>query len=71
MDLTRKKPFYEWWSLFKFNNLKPAPGRALKFYTNVEKGVKMKVKKFEELIHTFAEVTVEKLVEGLFALLIS
>ena len=36
---------------------------ALKFYTSVEKGLKLKVKKFWWLIPTFLEVTGEKLVE--------
>ena len=40
---------------------------ALKFYTSVEKGLKLKVRKFWGLIVTFVEVTAEKLVGGLFA----
>ena len=36
----------------------------LKFYTSVGKGLKLKVTKFSELIHTFVEVTGEKLVGG-------
>ena len=39
---------------------------ALKFYTSVAKWLKLKVKKFLGLIPTFAEVTAEKLVGGLF-----
>ena len=48
-------------SWFKFNNLGLALGVALKYYTSVEKGLKLKVKKFWGLIVTFVEVTVEKL----------
>ena len=35
---------------------------ALKFYTSVEKGLKLKIRKFGGLIPTFVEVTEEKLV---------
>ena len=42
-----KKPcFFEGWSLFKLNNFGPALGTNLKFYTSVEKGLKLKVRKF-------------------------
>ena len=41
-----------------------ALGIALKFYTRVAKGLKLKVKKFWELIPTFAEVTREKPIAG-------
>ena len=34
----------------------------LKFYTNVEKGLKLKVRKFYGQVPTFVEVTGEKLV---------
>ena len=34
-------------------------GMALKFYTSVAKGLKLKVRKFYELIPTFVEVTEE------------
>ena len=44
-----------------------AVGMALKFYISMTKGLKRKDKKFLELIHTFVEVTREKLVRGLFA----
>ena len=40
---------------------------ALKFYTSVTKGLKLKVAKFCWLIPTFVEVTGDKLVRGLFA----
>ena len=60
-DLTRKLIFLMGCSWFKFNNLGLALGVALKYYTSVEKGLKLKVKKFWGLIVTFVEVTVEKL----------
>ena len=41
---------------------------ALKFYTSVAKGLKLKVRKFWGLIPTFVEVTEKKLIGGLFAL---
>ena len=37
---------------------------GLKLYTNVAKGLKLKVRKFLGLIPTFVEVTGEKLVRG-------
>ena len=43
-----------------------AIGRATKFYNNVAKGLKLKVRKFCWLIPTFVEVTKEKLVGGTF-----
>ena len=39
----------------------------LTFYTSVAKKLKLKVRKFPGLIPTFVEVTVEKLIRGLFA----
>ena len=39
-------------------------GMGLKLYTNVAKGLKLKVRKFLGLIPTFVEVTGEKLVRG-------
>ena len=41
-----KTSFFEEWSWFKFNDLGLALGIALKFYTSVAKGLKVKVKKF-------------------------
>ena len=40
---------------------------AFTFYTNVAKGLELKVRKFWGLIRTFVEATREKLVGGLFA----
>ena len=66
-DLTRKTVFFEGWSWFKFNNLGLALSISLKFYSSVAKELKLKVRKFWELILTFIEVTREKLVgERLF-----
>ena len=38
--------FFEGWSWFKFNNLGVALGMALKFYTRVVQGLKLKIRKF-------------------------
>ena len=46
------------------NNLELALRMALKFYTNVTKELKLKVRKFLGLIPTIVEVTGEKLVGG-------
>ena len=62
----QKNRFFDGWSWFKFNNLRLALRTNLKFYTNVAKGLKLKVKKFRRLIPTFVEVAGEKLVGGLF-----
>ena len=51
-------------------NLGLALGMALKFYISVEKGLKLKVRKFCWLIPTVVEVTGEKLAGGFFAPLI-
>ena len=48
--------------LVQVNNLGLALGISLTFYTSVAKGLKLKVKKFLELIRTFVEVTGKKLV---------
>ena len=45
-----------------FSNLRLALGMALKTYISVEKMLKLKARKFWELIHTFVEVRGEKLV---------
>ena len=41
-------------------------GMALKFYTSVEKGLKLKLKIFSGLATTFVKVTGKKLVEQTF-----
>ena len=64
--LTRKMAFLEGWSWFKFNNLGLVLGTNLKFCTTVEKGLKLKVRKFWGPNLTFVEVTREKLIGGLF-----
>ena len=64
MDLTTK--IFEVWSWFKFSDMGLALGRATKFYNNVAKGLKLKVKKFCWLIPMFVEVIKEKLVGGTF-----
>ena len=65
-DLTRKNAFFESWSWFKFNNLGLAQVTNLKFNSNVTNGLRLKFRKFLELILTFAEVTEDKLVGGSF-----
>ena len=62
----QKKHFFEGCFCFKFNNLGLALGMALKFNTNVAERLKLKVRKFWELIPIFLEVIREKLVRGLF-----
>ena len=64
--MTRKITFFVGWSWFKVNDLGQALGIALKFYINVEKGLKLQVRKLWGLITKFVEITGEKLVEGLF-----
>ena len=66
-DLNRKTTFFEGWLWFKFNSFGLALGANLKFYTSVEEGSKLKVRKFWRSIPTFVEVTGEKLVGGVFA----
>ena len=46
----------------KFNNSGLVLGMALKFYASVVKKLKLKVRKFLELVPTFVEITEEKLV---------
>ena len=62
--MTRKTTFFKRWSRFKFNNLRLTICIILKFYTNVAKGSKPKVRKFWVLVPTFGEVIGEKLVRG-------
>ena len=47
---------------FKFNNLGLAGGMALKFYTSIAKGLKLKVRKLWGLSLMFVEVTGENLI---------
>ena len=61
-DLTRKNNLSEGWPWFKFNNVGLTPGMALKFYTNMVKELKLKVRKFWELIPMFVDVVREILV---------
>ena len=60
--MTRKTIFLVGRSWFKFINLGLTLDMPLKFYTSVAKGLKLKERKFLELIHTFVEVTRNKLV---------
>ena len=62
-DLTRKNPFFEGWSRFKFNNLGLALGTALKSFNSMAKGSKLKITQFWGLIPTFLEIAGEKLVD--------
>ena len=65
ISLRPEKPFFlERWSWFKFKNLGLAPGRNLRFYTNVTKGLKLKFRKFRGVISMFVEATREKLIVG-------
>ena len=57
-DVTRETAFYEVWSWFKFNNWGLTPGKNLKFYISVAKGLK--------LIPMFGEVAGKKQVGGFF-----
>ena len=43
--------------MFMFNNLGPVLGMALRFYTNVAKGLKLKLRKVWVLVPAFEEVT--------------
>ena len=63
----KKNFFFEgYWCWFKFNNLGLALSMTIKFYTNVAKRLKLKLRMFWELIRTFVEVTGKKLVRGTF-----
>ena len=57
--LDQKNCSFEGCFLLEFNNLGPAVGMNLKFYTNMAKGSKLKVRKFWGLIFTFVEVAGE------------
>ena len=60
----RKNYFFDGWSWFQFNNF--AQGMALKLYTSVAKGLKLKFRRFRRLIPTIVEVTVENWQGGPF-----
>ena len=63
-----EKPIvFEDCSWFKFNNLGLPLGVDFKFFTSVEKKLKLKVEKFFGLISAFLEVIWVKLVGGIFA----
>ena len=62
----QKKQFFEGSFWFKFNNLGLALDMALKFNTNVAEKLKLKIRKFWEVIPIFVEVIREKLIEGPF-----
>ena len=64
--MTRKTAFLEGRSWLKFNNLGLVLDTNLKFYTSVPNRLKLKVRKFWELIPTFVEFTGEKLVGEAF-----
>ena len=53
--------FFEGWSWLEFSNLGLVLGMALKFHIYLAKMLKLKIKKFSELIVTFPEITWEKL----------
>ena len=63
----QKNNFFWGVILVQVNYLGLALGMSLKSYASVAKGLKLKVRKFWELIPKFVEVTREKLVGGLFA----
>ena len=67
IDPLQDGSFWEW-SWFKFTNLGLSLGIALKFYTNVAKELKLKVRKFFGIIITLVEVMGGNLVggEGIF-----
>lgn len=58
MDFTKKNTLFQGWFWFKFSNL------GLTFYTNMTKGLNLKVRMFKGLIATTLEVKGEKLIKG-------
>ena len=56
------------WPWLRFNKLGLALALGSKFYTSVAKGLKLKARKFWELLLTFVEVIGEKLVQGMATL---
>ena len=67
-DFTRKTAFLESLSWSKFNNLRLALDKSLKFYGSVAKVLTMKVRMSWGLVSTFEEATAEKLVGDHFGL---
>ena len=65
--MTRKNKFFVGCCWLNINNLELALRMALKFYTNVTKELKLKVRKFLGLIPTIVEVAKENLAGDLFA----
>ena len=63
-----KNLFFLGWFWFKLNNFGLVLGMTLKFFTSVEKGFKLKVRKFLGLLPGLVEVTGEKLVGAHFRL---
>ena len=61
IKIRSKNNFCEGWSRFNFDNLELWIDMALKFYTTVRKGLKLKVRKFFGLIPTIVGNTVEKM----------
>ena len=61
-----EKTFFWGYAWVMFNNLGLALGIALKFSTGDKKKLKLKVRTFWGLIHTFVEVAGKKLVERAF-----
>ena len=64
--LTLAFPLFKGWYWFRLNSLGLALGMALKSYTSVGKGSKLKSGGFWGLIPTFVEAAGEKLVGDLF-----
>ena len=64
--MTRKTTFFEGRSWFKLNNLGLALVVTMLCDTSMGKGLKLTVRNFSGLNLTFAEVTREKLVGGIF-----
>ena len=62
----QKNCFFREVVMVQFNNLGLKLGMNLKFYTNIARGLKVKVRKFQGLVPTFVEVTEEKLVRRPF-----
>ena len=62
----QKKQFFEGCFWFKFNNLGLVLGMALKFNTKLAERLKLKVRRFWEVIPLFEEVIREKLIGELF-----